>query len=110
MFAFRKGDTKKATRQLRNSTTLVWIVVTHTILATPGNILYIKHTSSPNTFSTLDQDSGVMKFANIAYVCYVLSHAINHVLYCMANKQIQEETGKLLFRCRNLYWFRSPPV
>ena len=43
-------------------------------------------------------------FASVTYVMYVLGHAINHILYCLTNKQIQDETWNMILRCKNLYW------
>jgi hypothetical protein len=102
---------RRASRKLRNSATLVWIVVTHTVLATPGNIIFIYSTSAKNHALEIgkeEDNEALVTFANIAFVLYVISHAINHILYCLTNKQIQEETSSILFNCKNMYWSRLP--
>ena len=107
---FRKfKDIRKARRKFRNSTTLLWIVVTHTVLTTPGNVVFILYSTSTATFplsNNRDHDVAI-KVANSMYVLYVISHAINHILYCLTNHHIQEETSKIVFNFRNIYWSKS---
>ena len=98
---FRKfKEERHALRRLQNSTSLVWIVVLHAVLTTPGNVAYIIW-----NFSGDDQLEPVPLY-NFFYVLYVIGHCINHILYCLTNKQIQEETSKILFQCKNIYWSR----
>ena len=108
VFTSRKyRDERKAKRKFTQSTTLVYIVLTHIVLTMPANITYICLTvpnDSVHIYDVADVNPALYTFASVTYVMYVLGHAINHILYCLTNKQIQNETWKMLLRCKNLYW------
>jgi len=90
-------------KNLQRTTSLVWILIYHAALVTPANLIYI--------YLVLDNhevhNPEPIQLYNFFYVLYVLGHCINHILYCMTNKQIQEETSKILFQCKNIYWSRT---
>ena len=52
----------------------------------------------------LDGKATLKTISNMTYFLYVIGHAINHILFCLTNKQIQKETSKILWNCRNMYW------
>ena len=61
--------------------------------------------SVPNNDTTVSNASDPLKnFACLTYVLYVIGHAINHILFCLTNKEIQKETGKIIMNCKNIYW------
>ena len=91
-------------RNLQRSTSLIWIVLLHSVLTTPFNAIYIYLVFSPTI-----EPFQLKYFFNFIYVLYVLGHSINHILYCLTNKQIQEETSKIVFRCKNIYSSRQGP-
>ena len=109
LFTSRKyRDERKAKRKFTQSTTLVYIVLTHIVLTMPANITYICLTvpndSAAHIYDVSEKYPTLDSFASVTYVMYVLGHAINHILYCLTNKQIQDETWKMILRCKNLYW------
>ena len=105
-FPFHSRKYKEYMHSLRNlqrSTSLIWIILLHTLLTTPFNAAYIYLVFRP----TIEPFPQMKYFFNFIYVLYVLGHSINHILYCLTNKQIQEETSKIVFQCKNIHSRRS---
>ena len=97
-------EVRRAARKFTQSSTLVVIVMTHILLTIPANTMYI-YFSVPNNDTTVSNSSDSLKnFAALTYVLYVIGHAINHILFCLTNKEIQKETGKIIMNCKNIYW------
>ena len=82
-------------------------MLTHIVLTMPANITFIC-LSAPNDsihiYDVAERNPSLDNFASVTYIMYVLGHAINHILYCLTNKQIQDETWKMLLSCKNMYW------
>lgn len=90
-------DVRKAAWKMTQRSTLLWIVVTHLLLTLPANILYM-------ITLTYKLSTHLETTYNFIYALYVIGHTINHALYCMTNKQVQQETGRIVTNCKNLYW------
>ena len=95
---------RRAARKFTQSSTLVVIVMTHILLTIPANVMYIYFSVPNNDISLYNAPKALREISCFTYFLYVIGHAINHILFCLTNKQVQKETGNIIMNCKNIYW------
>ena len=98
----RYRDVRKAAWKVTQSSTLVWIAMTHIMLTIPANIMYIYLMSEPTQPS-----DGLAIGVSFTYVLYVIGHAANQVVYFFTNEKFKEETSYIISSCKNVYWTKA---
>ena len=91
---------KRALKEVRSSHMILVIVVSHLVLSTPGNIIYIIHTAIPDYWTNVPGHEFIFC---LAHIMYVLNYSANFLLYCLGNSNVRKEAFKFFFKGKNLY-------